>query len=252
MIAYELSTRPLPTTDVILAIGQLIFGGVDLSMFSGSLVQLPIEPTLANQQPNAPRYMVHLTDIGITIPNGTHLTAWYIADESFSEYVVLASSTLLSYLPQLIADRAIKALGGYQTSEGYFVDCAWLDKPGSFDFYFNDDGLEISVPWKDFLIQDGNKCKLGVAPITAPVLPQLGLTFMRGAYRKLAPRIVWKVPLYDNALNRATANSKLVVFDQVTKSVWMANYKQCADVKGHKYVDIDNAQTDLAKAFGIC
>lgn len=155
-------------------------------MFSGPLVQLPIEPAVSSQAENYKQYMVHLTDIGITVPNGTELTAWYIADVSFSEYVMVDSGATLNFLPDQIINRTLKAMGGTRTANGYFVDCKWLSRPGSFDLYFKDDGFEISVPWKDFLLQEGDLCKLGVAPAIPGVAPLLGVTFMRGAYREFS------------------------------------------------------------------
>jgi hypothetical protein len=87
--------------------GQIIFGGVDSSLYTGDLVALPI---LQTQQNGTATYMysnVALTGISITDDSGTRA----LTDSSFQASVLLDSGNTLTDLPSNVFDEIAKGFG---------------------------------------------------------------------------------------------------------------------------------------------
>jgi hypothetical protein len=177
--------------------GILIFGGVDTKKFSGNLVSNPI---LGKQNgEDIDRYWIQMT--GVSLTTSTSTTTY----QGGNIPIVIDSGSSLSYLPEQVADALAGDLNGTFNSKGgyYLVDCTFGNSNATVDFAFG--AATIRIPLSDFIIQAGvGFCILGAVPIdtTSAVTPLLGDTFMRSA---------------------------VVVFDQTTKTISLAQYANCGE-----------------------
>lgn len=154
--------------------GAITFGGVDTSKFAGKLVTLPIVPA-ADSPDGVPRYWVSMDNVSLTPPNGDVKT---YANTSMD--VFFDTGATLTLLPTELADAIGKDFGAQQADiSGYYnVDCSLNDLPGTVNFAFP--GVEIKVPYNEFIRETSNGCVLGIT--ASDTFTLLGDTFMRSAY----------------------------------------------------------------------
>lgn len=171
--------------------GIIIFGGVDTGKFSGSLASNAI---LAPATGDITRYSVQMNSI--TFKSGSTSNSY----SGSSTGVVLDTGSSLCELPTAIVDSMATDFNAQVQDSLYIVDCSLQTQDGSLDFAFP--GVTISVPFSDFILQDGNVCILGVQAIEANsgITALLGDSFLRSAY---------------------------VVFDQTNNKISMAQYVNC-------------------------
>lgn len=164
------------------ATGNILFGGVDTSKYSGSLVTLDIV-----QEGNSFLEMLVTLDTVSITTNGQTKPAL-----NSSATVLLDSGSTLSYLPVSAAEviyTAVKAEFDQQAGLA-FVSCDLANSSDTMTFSFG--GKDISVDMADMVIEGGISpsldCAFGIVPQTTSQQGQqaapftLGDSFIRNAY----------------------------------------------------------------------
>ncbi|GMM58561.1 hypothetical protein DAKH74_051780 [Maudiozyma humilis] len=141
--------------------GNLIFGGVDHSRYTGQLYTVPVINTMKKQGYNTP-IQFDVTMNGFGIANGTHNTT--VTEAKFP--ALLDSGTSLVYMPQPIVDSVVKMLNAtYDKKYGYTVGCNPLGS-NAYDntsLVFNFNGMLFSADVSTFLLQISyDTCLLGI------------------------------------------------------------------------------------------
>ena len=174
-------TYSLYLNDLEASTGTILFGGVDLEGFSGTLQTLPINPP--SQGPLS-EFFITLTGINLTPPCG-HSTPVGLPS-SFPTNAILDSGTSFIILPTAIADTIASGLGAIMDDLGIYnlPNCDLQFADGFLDFDFS--GVKIRVPYSEFIIKDlfqngSNFCSLGLQAINSTCVI-LGDTFLRSAY----------------------------------------------------------------------
>lgn len=173
----ESQTYSLYLNDIEASTGVILFGGVDVDKFSGTLQTLPINTDNGIYS----RLMITLTDMTISIP-GNPITE-VNSSSIFPLSVVLDSGTTLGALPTPIVESLAEFFGA-QFQDGLYIlpNCDALSVPGTVDFYFS--GIEISVPFNEILVDVSTTspvCAIGILAMDSPC-GILGDTFLRSAY----------------------------------------------------------------------
>lgn len=195
--------------------GAIIFGGVDLGKFSGSLEKLPmLDPS--ETPSGADRYWIVLSGVGMTYPNGE-----VEESEEIAVPVFLDSGGTLSRLPATIFQAIGDSFPGsqYDPESGfYIVDCAVAEESGSVDFIFG--SKKIRVPYGDFIWEvQSDVCVVGVLPTEDE--PVFGDSFLRAAY---------------------------VVYDQDNRNLHLAQSANC----GEEIVEIGSGANAVPSSSGKC
>ncbi|KAI1338186.1 acid protease [Xylariaceae sp. FL0016] len=197
--------------------GLIIFGGMDLGKFSGTLQSLPIIPA-AKSPDGVQRYWVDMKSMSLTPPSGD--TTEY---ENSTMAVFLDSGATLTLLPTTLANTIAADFGSESIDANgfYTVDCSLNDLSGTLNFEF--DGITIQVPYKELVRElqtsfGTTQCFLGISPSDDFTL--LGDTMLRSAY---------------------------AVFDQTNSMIHMAQYVNCDTNE----IEI-TSQTDMSTLTGAC
>lgn len=162
--------------------GNLLFGGVDHSKFSGELVRVPIVPIKPNTEPTA--FLVSLTSLKFN-HNSAQIQ---MLDKPYK--ALLDSGTAMSYFPQAVATSIITSFNAtYHEEFGYYIQSCNLE--GSLDFDFN--GAPVTIPFSSLLLpiktQQGSPlfpngdpvCGIGIIPSGFSYM-LLGDSFLRSVY----------------------------------------------------------------------
>lgn len=207
--------------------GTIVFGGVDISKFSGPLAQVPIIPA-ASSPDKVPRFWVQMNGISLTPPSGESTTAY----EGSQIPAFLDSGSTMTILPPKLTSKIAKDFGSPEPdANGFFqVGCEFVGMNGTVDFQFeagNEDGEEkkmvtVRVPYKEMIREVGEgetkNCFLGV--VGSETFTLLGDTFLRSAY---------------------------AVFDLQTHSIWLTQASSC----GSSPAALKDV-TDLSRVVGKC
>lgn len=150
--------------------GELLFGGVDHSKYSGTLQTVPLISSYSGGvEPSAMQVMLN----GISVYQGSSIQE--VA--SFSLPALLDSGTTLMLMPASFLESISKSIGAQFSSNGYVGPC---DLSGGLVFDFS--GAEIFVPFKQLTFNTGgDTCVLGFSPSGSSQII-LGDTFLRSAY----------------------------------------------------------------------
>ena len=177
----ELRTYSLYLNDLEASTGTILFGGVDLEGFSGTLQTLPINPP--SQGPLS-QFFITLTGVNLTPPCGCSTPVGL--PSSFPANALFDSGTTFMLFPTAIADTIATGLGAVLDDVGIYnlPNCDLQFAAGSLDFDFS--GVKIRVPYSEFIIKDfyqngSDICSLGIDPIDGTCVI-LGDTFLRSAY----------------------------------------------------------------------
>jgi hypothetical protein len=178
--AYSLWLNDLDATT-----GQILFGGVDLDKFSGSLVTLPIETVQGSSTPT--EFIIALT--GVKLTSGDESAT--VANDTTIP-VVLDSGSTLVLLPDNVATSLINFVNAqYDESSGAaYVSCQLATSPATIDFEFS--GITISIGMDEMVISEDDSsnptdergdelCLFGVS-YSVDGNYVLGDTFLRSAY----------------------------------------------------------------------
>ncbi|KAK0672152.1 aspartic peptidase domain-containing protein [Cercophora samala] len=169
-------------------VGEIIFGGVDMSKFTGPLHGIEMASQFSQEEDGYYRYWINLTYVGVTQP-GSCLSI-PVTSHNFEERVLPDSGTTLTYMPAHVFEGIKRFFPEAvdNATYGTIVDCSHLTAKGTIDFGFGNQ--TIRVPYKDFIFQlepevfGDNKetlCLLGVVPAWDEFYI-LGDTFLRSVY----------------------------------------------------------------------
>lgn len=173
--------------------GSVVFGGVDLKKFRGSLHASPILEPAAAPDGNA-RYWINLDGISQTVQGKTST----LVGETLP--VFLDTGSTLSYFPANVVQQLLKGFPGAKrdANGNYLADCSLRNQDASVDFKFGN--TVIRAAYKDFIYAfNANTCVLGFTE-EAQKMYILGDSFLRSAY---------------------------VVFDQTNKELAIAQADDC-------------------------
>ena len=170
--------------------GSILFGGIDTAKFHGGLSVLPIQKSPSDN--TLDDFTVALSSISLADASGKTV----IVQDDLALPVVLDSGTTLSYLPDVVVNPILSAIGAVNNSDlGPLVPCNFSSSPASLGFNFGSaGGPMINVSFSELILplynsngsqphfQDGrNACGFGMTSTNQqPYL--LGDTFLRSAY----------------------------------------------------------------------
>lgn len=160
--------------------GNILFGGVDVAKFSGTLHTLPVNPDRTGV---ASRFLITLTNVIVNTPNSTLCTVIGLSS-SFPLNVVLDSGTSFTWLPTSIFMSIVEAMGASLIDDGYAaIDCEFRFAAGYLSFIFS--GAQIIVPYHEIIVVVSNMneqlCLIGILADDSGC-GILGDTFLRSAY----------------------------------------------------------------------
>ncbi|KPI41215.1 putative aspartic-type endopeptidase OPSB [Cyphellophora attinorum] len=167
--------------------GNVIFGGIDGSAYSGDLVALPVQPS-PNEYANYTALQAALTGISVTDLDGTRL----LTDEDFGVAALLDSGTTVTVLP---ASVAVALNRGFGVVEGV-LPCSRAQANATITYHFGGpEGPSVKVPLSslmDPLSSDAssqntfsngeNACNFNVEAEHGSNGVVLGDSFMRSGY----------------------------------------------------------------------
>jgi Eukaryotic aspartyl protease len=188
----ESRTYSLYLDDINASTGIILFGGVDLDKFSGTLATLPINPDSTG---SIFVFYITLTGISIVTPGSSNPTQ-ISASSTFPLSVILDSGSTLISLPSAILQPIAETMGAsYSNSIQLYIlpNCDSQFANGSINFVFS--GVQISVLYSEFIVNpldsEGNfftyndgsiLCALGAMVDDSDPFGVLGDTFLRSAY----------------------------------------------------------------------
>ncbi|KAH8592299.1 aspartic peptidase domain-containing protein [Bisporella sp. PMI_857] len=212
--------------------GSLIFGGVDTKKFGGALQKRPIQPAPDKRSSfDEYRYWFNVDNVTLNNPDVGSTTT--VPGFTAMPQTINAHSYLPTKIVQTVASAFLihNISDDSYGSDWYVINCEWRNwVNGSLDLQFGN--LNISIPYRELVIrQDGisdvetPECYIGVLPRDEGELGDgiwyLGHAFLRKAY---------------------------AVFDQESKSVWLAKKEDC----GSEVVEIGTEDGAIASITGQC
>ncbi|CAR28710.1 ZYRO0F10252p [Zygosaccharomyces rouxii] len=189
--------------------GNILFGAVDHSKYSGNLYTLPIVNTYADQGV-APREF-DVTVQGITVGNSSS-NSTVSSDKTLA---LLDSGTTLMYLPTALADELAKSLGGkFSPSTGYYL----IPKPSENDdtkITFDFGGFHIETKLSNYILQGSGPQDVAILGIlrTEGDRAIFGDVFLVDAY------VVYDLEDYEISLAQANFNSGSSDIEAISGSV---------------------------------
>jgi Eukaryotic aspartyl protease len=183
-------TYSLYLDDIEASTGQILFGGVDTSKFSGTLATFPIN---TDDTGTASQFVITLTGLSLTTPSSTSGVG---SSSLYPLSVLLDSGSSYMSLPSAMVQAIAKSMGASFSNQlgGYILpNCNSQFASGSLNFFFS--GVQISIPYDEFIVNptatDGSDflygngspvCMLGLIPGSSDDIAVLGDTFLRSAY----------------------------------------------------------------------
>jgi hypothetical protein len=128
--------------------GEVLFGAIDTTKYSGDLVSLPVQPKWDGVT-NYTEFLVALTAISITDDSGTRL----LTDSNFAYPALLDSGTVSQDLPAGVANEILKGFGSIES----VLPCDYRNSNASLTYTFGGDGgPSINVPLSALIVDAGN------------------------------------------------------------------------------------------------
>jgi hypothetical protein len=128
--------------------GEVLFGAIDTTKYSGDLVSLPVQPK-SDGLTDYTEFLVALTAISVTDDSGTRK----LTDSTFAYPALLDSGTVSQDLPAGVADEILKGFG----SIGGVLPCDYRNSKASLTYTFGGDGgPSINVPLSALIVDAGN------------------------------------------------------------------------------------------------
>ncbi|KAI9671061.1 MAG: hypothetical protein M1831_005146 [Alyxoria varia] len=172
--------------------GSILFGGVDSSKYTGSLVTLPVEKDTRSDDYTS--FTVAWTGFSVGTPKGEENQ---FVPQNFAQPAILDSGTSTLLFPDDLAQKLYDQFGATfsQEADGAIAPCYLRHANATLDFQFGgDDGPTIKAPIDQFLLDVTDSygedltfdngdvaCQLGFEGAQGrPLL--LGDTFLRSAY----------------------------------------------------------------------
>ncbi|OJD10419.1 hypothetical protein AJ78_08565 [Emergomyces pasteurianus Ep9510] len=190
--------------DVDSSHGVVLFGGIDVEKYYGTLEPVPLLP---NEKGIYDEFMVNLASLEVETESGTKdMGAGFLPTA-----VLLDVGTSVTYLPERVVEAIYKELGVVVSADTNLdlVKCSLRDADITLVFSF--EGASIRVPVRDLIIDmarrpdgepkrfdDGETiCYFGIAPAASEGESILGLTFLRSAY------VLYDLEIHDVLLAQA-------------------------------------------------
>ncbi|SPO06137.1 related to acid proteinase PEPI precursor [Cephalotrichum gorgonifer] len=174
--------------------GNILFGGVDVEKYTGSMMSLNV--TTADNSDEFDHFRVPLTSVQASSPSGSDT----LTTTSYPIQVVLDSGTTLSSLPADLVDQMWREVGVDFSAvlRQPLIPCYRKESPGSFTFGFGGpDGPKVIVPMNELVLditlgqppvfpsdspyKGQDACLFGIQDFGGPPYI-LGGTFLRSAY----------------------------------------------------------------------
>lgn len=202
--------------------GSIVFGGVDLGQYHGTLNPVNLTSLPSNM---SAQYPIELTRISITQPGGGHelvsASPIIVQPDSGCINMQLPPDVFLdlaSYLQPYLGSITLQNLA---LNELYAIDCGILQEDGTLNLSFGDSTFDI--PYRNLVVQNAaGECSLNIVAMDLAWYPYcVGLPFLWSVY---------------------------MVFDQDTPAVWFAPKKHC----GKSIYDFDKYGTNAADLAGMC
>jgi hypothetical protein len=161
--------------------GEVLFGAIDTTKYSGDLVSLPVQP-MWDGVTNYTEFLVALTAISVTDDSGTRL----LTDSTFAYPALLDSGTVSQDLPAGVASEILKGFGAIQGA----VPCDYRNSNASLTYTFGGvGGPSINVPLSALIVNAGSatfpdgraECQILVTSENGNGVI-LGDSFLRSAY----------------------------------------------------------------------
>lgn len=184
-VAYSLFTNSASATS-----GNLLFGGVDKSKYTGGLWTVPLKNLRPDRSENSTEFTIEAQMITVT-DDGCH-------EETVTDHGVTAlidSGTTLTYLPEPIINGIAKKFDAEFSPDlgGYIQPCSFATQDHYITYYFS--GVPIKVNLKETyypaILNNGKPltndegqemCILGFTPVKNSRDAILGNSFLRSAY----------------------------------------------------------------------
>lgn len=145
--------------DIAASTGSILFGGIDLSKYTGKLQKVPV----VLSRGVFTGWAVNLTSVSLTSSNGTH----NLSSTGFPIEVVLDSGSPNMYLPTTVADAVASTLNATTDQGTPYVPCSFRQADGSLHFGFgNGSAPKFEVPYSELIYPFGSPAKVG--NVTAP------------------------------------------------------------------------------------
>ncbi|AQZ14900.1 MKC7 (YDR144C) and YPS1 (YLR120C) [Zygosaccharomyces parabailii] len=192
--------------------GNILFGAVDHSKYSGQLYTVPLLNPDTKSYPHPVEFDVTLHGVGFT--NGTSKSTFTTTPIP----ALLDSGTTLMYLPSELAEQIADKLGGqYDDDIGYFmIPCPSDDDDSKLVYDFG--GFEIATNLSNYVLQSSDtsyaedtQCVLGILPSDVEAI--LGDVFLVDAY------VVYNLEDYEISLAQASYDNKKEDIELVTSKV---------------------------------
>ncbi|CCH40806.1 Aspartic proteinase 3 [Wickerhamomyces ciferrii] len=233
--------------------GTILFGGVDHSKYSGTLITVPMINTLQSRGfQNVIRLEITLSGVGLQ----NDRTERTVTTQRYP--ALLDSGTTLTYMPsQLVRQIASVLNADYSRSTGYYITRCY----GANDGYivYNFQGKLIHVPLQDIVLRtstSNSQCVLGLFESGDDSLI-LGDSFLRSAY------VVYDLDDLEISLAQANYDSGDSQFEVISDSVpsasrasdysstWEENdSRRTDDSNGNIFTNSDESQAVSTSAGG--
>ncbi|KAI9266235.1 aspartic peptidase domain-containing protein [Helicostylum pulchrum] len=194
--------------------GEIIFGGVDHTKYTGNLTYMPVVSLTAAKKNNNKRALDNINNSnyywmvnaqGVSIQDGSNTAANLDLKFASTGAFILDTGTTLTYLPTALAQQLVAAAAGsngYQMDAGsgtYLVDCDAASETASFVMNMaasndpNAEPITLSIPLSQLFIpldstsrSTSTKCLFGIAPSDSVGLGKnmylVGDSVLRSAY----------------------------------------------------------------------
>ncbi|TID22563.1 hypothetical protein CANINC_003338 [Pichia inconspicua] len=211
---------------------EILFGAIDSSKYDGNLVSLPIVNALYGSNVPSP---IQLT---VTVNELKYISSSnsQVADIGNGAIAALLDTgTTLSYFPDSIVNSLIQLFGlSYSNTLGYYIaDCS-IGKDALLRFNFQ--GLELDIPFANFLInlynQDNSvsdKCAFGILSSSNERYMTLGQSFLSSVY------MVADLESMKIALAKGTNKGGSPKIDLITGEIPHAKQPELSSTYGARY-----------------
>lgn len=157
-VAYSLYLNSLEATS-----GDLLFGAVDTTKYTGQLYTVPLINIYSKSYSNPIEFDITLQGTGYVSSSGKTYTF-----NTQNLPALLDSGTTLTYLPQTIANMfASQVSASWDTNLQYYtMDCPSDTTAQNSAFVFQIGGVNYYVPLSNYILQTSDKdtCILGIQP----------------------------------------------------------------------------------------
>lgn len=183
--------------------GEILFGGVNIAKYYGSLQSLPIIP---GRDGVYRELSINMTGLALNDTDGN--VQEFGSSRHYPLPALLDTGSTLTYLPVALVEEIYEMYDVSYDSDfgGGFVPCELMNDQSQLIFTFTSPSIavdlnEMVVDMGPYQFRDGTKaCVFGIAPVDGH-MPILGDTFLRSAY------VVYDLENHEISLAQTNFNS---------------------------------------------